>query len=171
MSYCFQRELGLLRQRSHSSRGRQKPLLSSKWSHWSVWVVLTPWHAGIMLRVLSDGFILSCSCKTRYFHIWLSLILNPPAGERKTPTARKSVRAFCVSHIIVSRCCCCCPWHQSLNKLFPLCSWVSCCSAEHINRGGWVRISYLCPTSGAPHPVRLLHRADRNHTGSEWEPV
>lgn len=102
----------------------------------------------------------------KYFHTWLWLTLSPLAGERRTTTARKSVRSrFCFYFI----------WTVSIFThadnilhvfLLPLlCSWVSCCSPEHIHRWGRVRVSHLCSTSRAPHSVRLLHWADWDYTG------
>lgn len=54
---------------------------------------------------------------------------------------------------------------MALCPLFSLCSWVSCCSAKLVHRGGGVWVSYLCSTPGAPHSVRVLHWADGDYTG------
>lgn len=110
--------------------------------------------------------ILSLFSQIKYFHTWLWLILSPLAGERRTTMARKSVRSPFYFYFI---------WTVPIFSLADnilhvfllsfLCSWVSCCSPEHIHRGGRVRVSHLCSTSRAPHFVRLLHWADRDYTG------
>lgn len=168
LSYCFQRELGLLRQRSQSSHGRQKPLLSSKWN-----------AIACCLYILYRNNVKSSKWRIYTFLFFLDQIFSYLIvidfestcwREKNAYSQEISKSVLCIAHcfsLLLLLPMTSIPEQQ----LFPLCSWVSCCSAEHINRGGWVRISYLCPTSGAPHPVRLLHGADRNHTGSEWEPV
>lgn len=173
---CLHRELGLLRQRSQSSNGSKKSLVSSKCDYSiiqsnNVFIKSSLFHPDPVVCAFSDSCI--CCCVTlslfsqiKYFHTWLWLILSPLAGKRRITMARKSVRSPFYFNLI---------WTVPIFSLADnilhvfllsfLCSWVSCCSPEHIHRGGRVRVSHLCSTSRAPHFVRLLHWADRDYTG------
>lgn len=167
MPFCFHRELGLLRRRSQSSHARQKAVLSSKWNQWSLW--------DVFYSVLTVQYSTSRSCSQFQLRIYASafffldqifsylIVIDFESTcwrERNAYSqeiSKNSSFGACL-HVMTS----------VPEELFPLCSWVPCCPAQHVNRGGWVRIPYLRPTSGASRSVRLLHWADGNHTGSSW---